>query len=89
MKTKPSAGVAVSTSAVYAGYLAEQPVDAGTPSVMTQLMAGTSPAWLVTLPLPAPTVPLPILTVKGPWRKRARAVRFAVMGARQVPVPVQ
>ena len=56
---------------------------------MTQLMAGTSPGWLVTVPLPAPTVPLPILTVKGPLRKRARAVRFAVMGARQVPVPVQ
>src|SRR5687768_8972759 len=62
-KRKPTAGVAVSVSWVWAGYLAEQPVAAGVPPAITQSIAGVSPGWLVTLPLPAPWVPLAIWMV--------------------------
>jgi hypothetical protein len=66
--TKPAVGVALRVSVVLAGYLAEHPVEAGVPLVITQLMAGVSPGWLVTLPLPTPAFPLVILMRKGPFR---------------------
>jgi hypothetical protein len=62
---------------------------AGTPLVMTQLIAGTSPAWLVTVPLPTPVPPPDTFTVNGPLMKRAVAVRLTVIESRQVPLPVQ
>src|SRR5215207_1808045 len=52
-------------------------------------MTGIRPAWLLTVPLPAPAVPLVILIVNGPLRNLACALRSAVIGVRQVPVPVQ
>src|SRR5215210_5853969 len=68
--TCPGAGVAVSVSAVLAGYRAEQPAVAGVPSVIVQSIAGVSPACDFTVPLPGPAAP-EIFTVKGPLRNRA------------------
>jgi hypothetical protein len=68
--------------------LAEQPVAAAVPLVITQSIAGVSPGWLVTRPLPAPRVPLTIRMVNGPLRKRAAAVRLTVIDTWQVPLPV-
>src|SRR5712671_1513654 len=79
LNTNPAEGVAVSVSAVYAGYLAEQPVVAGVPLVILQLIAGVSPACVVTVPVPTPGVPPEIATVKGPLRNRAWTVRSADM----------
>jgi hypothetical protein len=56
---------------------------------MTQLIAGVSPAWLVTLPLPTPVVPLMTLRVKGPLRNFAVTLRFTDIVTLQVPVPLQ
>ena len=41
--SEPAAGAAVSVRTVDAGYLAEHPVAAGVPLVITQLIAGVSP----------------------------------------------
>ena len=56
--------------------------------VIVQLMAGMSPGWLVTLPLPVPT-PAEMVTLNGPLRKRASTVALVLIVAVQVPVPVQ
>jgi hypothetical protein len=89
VKTKPAAGLARRVSVVLAEYLAEQPVAAGVPLVITQLIAGVSPAWVVTLPLPMFAVPLVILMRKGPFRKRADTALVAVILTLHVPVPLQ
>ena len=68
------AGVAVRVRDVFAGYDFEQPVEAGTPLVMVQLMTGVRPAWLCTRPLP-PVGVLVMLMVKGPFRNCAVTVR--------------
>ena len=69
--------------------MAEHPVDAGMPLVMTQLIAGVSPAWLVILPLPTPVAPLMTFTENGPLRNLAVTLRFTDIVTLQLPVPLQ
>lgn len=59
---------------------------AGVPLVIAQAIAGVSPAWVVTVPLPVP--PPVIFTVNGPLRNRAVTLRLTDIVTRQVPVPV-
>ena len=58
---------------------------AGVPLVIRQLRAGVSPDWLVTRPMPAPWLPLVILTVNGPFRNTAETVRLEVSLKVQAP----
>ena len=55
---------------------------------MVQLMAGESPDWLRTVPLPVPLPPPATFTVNGPFMKRAVTFRPVLNDTWQVPLPV-
>lgn len=56
--------------------------------VITQVMAGVSPVWLLTVPLPTPEVALEIRMVNGPFRNSAESEREMVILRTQAPVPL-
>src|SRR5262245_25736797 len=90
-KASVGTGVAVSVTDVPWLYDAVQPVPPALPAVMVQLIAGDSPAWLLTVPLP---VPLPemfkVYDATPPPEKLARTSLDWVMTTRHiVAVPVQ